>query len=113
MYGPEIWADVTGYGQRYAVSTWGKVYSPHWHRLLKGSKRTNGLFVGLLQLDGSKTVVSVARLVMMTFNPISRMNERMVCPINGDVWDTHLENLWWTDARRATGGRVFRRRGGR
>jgi hypothetical protein len=71
------------------------------NRFLVGYKEPRGVFYDLILHGGRRRWIYAGRLVMEAFNPVGNMHRRKVIYRNGDVYDTHIENLWWTDGHRA------------
>lgn len=104
--GKEIWRDVPGYEEMYAISTWGRVKSLARFRKGKAGKpvRVHEKFrkvffengypvVGLMKNSIGKKF-GVHRLIALAFIP-NPENKPEVNHKNGKKWDFRIKNLEW------------------
>lgn len=98
MINIEMWKDIEGYNGDYQISTLGNVKSLKRNstRLLKETKNPKGYSIIGLYIHGTKTSLTVHRLVMLTFKGYSVME---VNHINGDKSDNRLINLEYVTLR--------------
>ena len=97
----EIWCDVKGYEGKYQVSNMGRVKSLNYRctgkeRILKPLKRGNGYLFVLLYQGGKYKECFVHRLVLMTFNPCTDMENLDCNHLDEDKENNNLSNLQWT-----------------
>jgi len=92
----EIWKEISGYDGRYKISNKGHVTSFRFKgKLLTPQKLKDGYIgVTLQRSDTSKNLISIHRLVAMTFIP-NPENKPHVNHINGVKTDNRVENLEW------------------
>lgn len=101
----EEWKDVVGYEDYYQVSTSGKVKSlvkPYRkkEKILKGSPNTAGyILVQLYGKDKRRKSLLVHRIVMMTFQPNSVMDELEVNHKDLDITNNKISNLEWVTGK--------------
>lgn len=90
----EIWKDVSGYEDRYAVSTKGKVYSKKLKKCLQPIKTKKGYLSIELWRNYKRKVVKIHRLVAETFleNPFSK---KEINHKDGNKHNNCVENLEW------------------
>ena len=92
----EKWAEITGYANRYRISTEGVVQQHRWNRWVTLSRqvtprRTEGLLRGL---DGKQKHLGVFRLLDRTFcGGYAEKHGLCVGPKNGVRQDCTLQNL--------------------
>lgn len=93
----EILKDIQGYQGRYAISSFGRVYSYVSHKWLKPTKNFHGgsirYYVNLGR--GTNNRFYIHRLVAETFIP-NPENKNEVDHIDTDPSNNHVENLRWT-----------------
>jgi len=90
----EIWKELDSF-PGYSVSTFGRIRSDRFERILALNQNQSGLVqVGMVR-DGIQCHRSVPLLVAKAFMP--RHTKPFDTPINldGDRWNNHLENLRW------------------
>lgn len=103
----EIWKDIEGYGNKYQVSSEGRVRKKNkdkrckpYRYLMPNCNNNSGYYKVLLSYEGSRRNVLVHRLVAETFinNPEKKpcVNHKDGCKKNNNVknleWVTHEEN---------------------
>lgn len=94
----ETWAALEGYEGLYEVSSHGRVRSFHGKgpRVLRNQKSSCGYaMVGLFK-EGKRQPREVHRLVALTFLP-NPEGKSDVNHLNGDPFDSRLDNLEWID----------------
>jgi len=99
--GTEEWRDVPGYEGRYAVSTFGRVYSYVSDKMLKPGPRPSGhMTVVLHRGSGKGDTKDVHTLVLTAFvgpRPTGNFDARH---LNGAPYDNALSNLEWSTRTR-------------
>ncbi len=85
----EIWVPVHNY-ENYEISNLGRVRVSKTQRILKPDNVNHYLYV---RLNGHK--VSIHRLMMKSFNPISNADTMQVNHIDGNKHNNQLDNLEW------------------
>lgn len=94
----EIWRDIKGYENRYAISNKGRIYSYLSNKMLSQCLRRGYLSVCLITGDGRKKMESVHRLVAIHFldnpNNLPQVNHKDENKLNNEV-----DNLEWCTAK--------------
>jgi hypothetical protein len=97
----ETWTRIVGYGDRYLISSWGKVVSTCYHnqprtRLLRVLRAQKYPVVSLYSAAGP-TQVGLNRLVAQAFLPPPPASHTFVLPKDGNPLNLHADNLCWAD----------------
>lgn len=87
---------VSGVYPYYMISSYGRVYHRYLESFMKPGLETSGYLFITLSTNSGPRIIQLNRLVLMTFNPISNMNELQANHINGIKTDNRLINLEWT-----------------
>ena len=104
----EIWKDIRGYEGYYQVSTFGNVRSLDGtvtsklgiSKKIKGRMKSqicdeSGYKTVTLYKDNNEWIVSVHRLVLMTFDPNENSDTLQVNHIDRNPSNNHISNLEW------------------
>jgi len=91
----EIWKDIAGYENEYAISNYGKVFSKRSNINLKPQKMTSGYLFNILY-NKNKKVFSLHRLVAKSFISNS-FNKPQVNHIDGNRKNNFVGNLEWVN----------------
>jgi hypothetical protein len=86
--------DIPGYEGLYQADTKGNIYGRRFRKPLKQQKHQDYVWVGLYSRDGKRKVVSVHRLVALTFLP-NPDNKPTVNHKDGDKLNNQMSNLEW------------------
>lgn len=100
----EIWKDIKEYYGLYQVSNMGNVKSLNYHqtgkeRILKPMVNKYGYLRVRLYKNGKCKMLTVHRLVLMTFAPINNMNKLEVNHKDENKKNNNLDNLEWCDRK--------------
>lgn len=90
----EEWRDIKDFGN-YKISNFGNILSLRNNLILKPTLSRKGYCRITLCDNGFEKSVSIHRIVMETFSPITDMNKYCVNHINEIKTDNYLKNLEW------------------
>ena len=95
----ELWKDIKGFENKYAISNLGNVYSYYLKHNMSLNKNRSGNYVGVvLYKDGKQYRFQVHRLVAEAFIP-NPYNLPLINHKNEIQNDNRAENLEWCDYR--------------
>lgn len=96
----EIWKDIKEYYGLYQVSNMGNVKSLNYRhtgeeKILRPMVIRNGYLIVTLYKNGKRKMLTVHRLVLMTFAPINNMDKLDVNHRDENKKNNNLDNLEW------------------